>query len=191
MPTASFIPLGVVLVYLSLRVHPRPALEAAIWVVAGILAWTLVEYVLHRFIFHWTEVKEPWKTLASGLHMAHHASTDRGDLIVAPPGVSLFLAAFFYLVFSLLAWSFSAAALIEAGLFLGFIAYEWVHYGSHRFLPRSGVGKYLRKYHLQHHHKCPDRQYGVTTPLWDHVFGTFSGGSLRASPEPPRRIGRA
>jgi dihydroceramide fatty acyl 2-hydroxylase len=173
MPLALFGPLAVLLSYLSDHFHHRTALDVGAWIVAGLFAWTLVEYGLHRFVFHWTELHEPWKTIASGMHMEHHAHTMQGDLIVAPPASCLILATLFYFLFALMTWSFSAAALIESGLFVGFIAYEWVHYGAHRFLPKSALGKYLRKYHLQHHHKDPDRQFGVTTPIWDIVFRTY------------------
>ena len=31
----------------------------------------------------------------------------------------------------------------------------------------------IRKHHYLHHFKSPDARYGVSTPLWDFVFGTY------------------
>lgn len=141
----------------------------------GLFSWTLVEYFLHRYVFHWVDESPKWRAyseIASGLHIAHHKSTSQEDLIVAPPAISLMFAAVVYLIFLAASRSLAVAAVLESGLITGYILYEWAHYSAHRFLPTSSVGKYLRKYHLQHHHKCPNRQFGVTMPLWDFVFGT-------------------
>lgn len=175
MPTATFLPVGVLITYLSLHFHPRSLGETLGWILLGLLSWTLVEYVLHRYIFHWVDASERWKAVAlagSRLHTYHHQSSDTSDLIVAPPALTAIFATPLYLAFALLTWSFSAAALVETGLLIGFIVYEWVHFGDHRFLPKTKIGKYLRKYHLQHHFRNPDRQYGITNPFWDIVFGT-------------------
>lgn len=148
---------------------------AAVWLAAGMFAWTLVEYFLHRYVFHWVDESEKWRAysrVASGLHIEHHQSTSQEDLIIAPPFVSLLFAALVYGIFFAATRNAAVTALLETGLVVGYVFYEWVHYGAHRFFPKSSVGKFLRKYHLQHHHKCPERQFGVTTPLWDSVFET-------------------
>jgi sterol desaturase/sphingolipid hydroxylase (fatty acid hydroxylase superfamily) len=59
-----------------------------------------------------------------------------------------------------------------AGMLGGYAAYEWIHYSTHYRAARTGVGRYLRAYHLAHHHKSPKTRFGVTSPLWDYVFGT-------------------
>lgn len=172
MVMALYVPLGFLISYLAVRSHTFTPESFLLDLSLGVFAWTLVEYGLHRYVFHWTEVREPWRTLASGLHMEHHASTEQEDLIIAPPAVGLIFGFLVYLLLALVFRNFAAAAVAECGLFIGYILYEWVHFGAHCFLPTSRTGKFLRKYHLQHHHKCPDRQFGVTTPLWDLVFGT-------------------
>ncbi|HSA60460.1 MAG TPA: sterol desaturase family protein [bacterium] len=179
MAMALYVPLGVLIAYLSLWAHPRSFIDAVGLVAIGVFAWTLIEYGLHRFIFHWTDVKEPWRTLASGLHMAHHASADTADLIVAPPVASLGFGTVVYLVFALLSWNLATAALLMDGVFVGYLFYEWVHFMAHRFHPRSRAMKYLRRYHLQHHFRHEAEQFGVTTPLWDWVFGSYRTGPVR------------
>ena len=172
MPMALYIPLGLLITSLSLHAHPRPTSSVVLWILTGFLSWTLIEYFLHRHVFHWTKGKEPWRTLASGLHMDHHRSANEEDLILAPPLVSLIFGTLVYFVFALITRSFATAALLETGVFLGYLAYEWVHFSAHRFQPRSPIGKYLKQYHLRHHFKEPHRVFGVTSPLWDFIFGT-------------------
>ncbi len=172
MPMALFIPLGALIVFLSLYYHPRSLVSTAVLIGVGALSWTLIEYLLHRHIFHLTRIKQPWRELASGMHLAHHKTADTEDLILAPPISSLFFGTLVYFSFVLLTWSFSASALLEAGVFLGYLAYEWAHFSAHRFKPKGRVGKYLKHYHLHHHFKEPHRHFGVTSPLWDYVFQT-------------------
>lgn len=173
MPTLFYIPISVILIMFSVSYQQRNFLSIFLFSLLGLFSWTLLEYFLHRFVFHWTQVKEPWKSLASGLHMAHHRSADEKDLIIAPPLVSVVFGSLVYLLFAALLQSWSLAALIEAGLLIGYVIYEWIHYGAHRFRPKSRVGKYLQQYHLRHHYKKPNGIFGVTSPLWDYVFRSY------------------
>ncbi len=172
MPTVMYTPIGILLTGFSYSSHPRSFVTALSFIFLGIFVWTFIEYLLHRFVFHLTKVKEPWRSLASGLHMSHHRDIEAKDLIIAPPLVSFVYAGLLYFVFALLTQSFSLAAFMATGLVIGYVAYEWAHYGSHRFHPKSKIGKYLKQYHLLHHFKYPNDVFGVTNPLWDFVFGT-------------------
>jgi Fatty acid hydroxylase superfamily. len=172
-PTLMYLGLGVLLSTLALRNHP----VAPIWIpgllLIGTLAWTLVEYILHRFVFHLTEIKEPWRNMASGLHMEHHHNPDSPDLIVAPPLVSFLFASLIFGIFWAVTRNPAVAALLICGLFAGYCFYEWVHYAAHQYPMRSLIARHWKKYHLQHHHKHPNQGFGVTSSLWDHVFRTF------------------
>ncbi len=173
-PMALYLPLGAFLWILAQRAEPREILVASLWVIGGVFTWSFVEYLLHRFVFHWTAVREPWRSMASGLHMAHHRTADTADLILAPPVVSLIFGAMVYGALSLFTWSWTRSALMMIGIFLGYLAYEWVHYGAHRFKMQSPLGKFLKQQHLRHHFKEPRRCFGVTSPFWDWAFGTLS-----------------
>mmetsp|Transcript_8780 Transcript_8780/g.8327 ORF Transcript_8780/g.8327 Transcript_8780/m.8327 type:complete len:135 (+) Transcript_8780:249-653(+) len=54
---------------------------------------------------------------------------------------------------------------------LGYLNYDLTHYYLHHHAPMTGY-KFLKRYHMFHHYKDPDNGYGVSTPLWDYVFGT-------------------
>jgi sterol desaturase/sphingolipid hydroxylase (fatty acid hydroxylase superfamily) len=60
-----------------------------------------------------------------------------------------------------------------AGLVAGYVWYDLTHYYLHHAVPKTAVGKWMRKYHLVHHFQTPGVRYGITSPLWDHVFGTY------------------
>ncbi len=138
----------------------------------GLILWTLIEYLLHRFVFHWTQVAEPWRSLFSGLHMAHHRDPQERSLIIAPPLVSLLISLLFYGLCFAITWNMAFSALLVAGIQIAYIYYEWVHYGVHEFQARTPWTRYQKRYHLTHHSKKPKEVFGVTVPFWDWVFGT-------------------
>ncbi|MCE9625234.1 MAG: sterol desaturase family protein [Deltaproteobacteria bacterium] len=172
-PTWLFGPIVLLLVGFSLDLQSRPWTTVALSLAAGMFSWTLVEYFLHRFVFHLVQVKEPWKTLASGLHMAHHRDTEAKDLIIAPPFVSIVFSSIIFLILWAITRDYTLAMLLEAGVYIGYILYEWAHYGSHQYHPKNSALKYLKRYHLQHHFKDPNGTFGVTTPMWDYIFGSW------------------
>ena len=69
-------------------------------------------------------------------------------------------------------WRPPPAMATMSGLLVGYIIYDMVHYYTHHAKPKSRIGKYLKRYHLAHHHKEPDLLFGVRNPLWDIVFRT-------------------
>lgn len=175
MPMALYVPLGILITLISLSSHPRALGEVMGFIVIGIVSWTLIEYVLHRFVFHESKLKEPWRNLTSAFHLSHHqaVAVHEADIVITRPAGSVPFAIFFYFLFSLVTWSFSAGALIEVGAFIGYLAYEGVHYGVHHFTPKTQLGQFLKTYHFQHHLHCPKSRFGVTSPFWDVVFGTY------------------
>ncbi len=63
--------------------------------------------------------------------------------------------------------------ILVAGIALGFLAYETVHYGSHQWKANSFIWRFFKRYHALHHYKEATHNFGVTTSLWDHIFGTY------------------
>lgn len=144
--------------------------------VIGLFVWTYSEYTLHRFVFHYRP-RTPFQEKAVYLfHGIHHHQPQCKTRLVMPPVVSIPLAAVFYGLFWLItgpllqvqAWHHP----IMAGFTIGYLTYDLTHYATHHFPMRSGVLKYLKRYHMMHHYKSPDARFGVSSPLWDIVFGT-------------------
>lgn len=72
-------------------------------------------------------------------------------------------------------WIFGAYfAGIFAGFLVGYVVYDTTHYATHHWKMQSPVGRFLREYHLRHHYRDDDLGYGVSSPLWDYVFGTVA-----------------
>lgn len=138
---------------------------------AGWLFWSLLEYVLHRFVFHSLVATEehPERYLVHAYH--HDFPDDATRLVMVPIGswpLGVMFACLFRLVLGPTFW-FPAFA----GACVGYVAYDWVHYYTHHARPTSGIGRWMRMYHLQHHFDHSPARYGVSSPLWDIVFGTY------------------
>jgi sterol desaturase/sphingolipid hydroxylase (fatty acid hydroxylase superfamily) len=138
---------------------------------AGFLITTLIEYVLHRWIFHFVPKNQKQRLQHFLLHGYHHEFMNDPMRLVLPPIGIWPVAAVFAVV-----WYFVFGAYwlpIYAGTAAGYIAYDWTHYYTHYFNPKGGPGRWLKRYHMLHHHDSPNHRYGITSPLWDFVFGTY------------------
>jgi sterol desaturase/sphingolipid hydroxylase (fatty acid hydroxylase superfamily) len=144
---------------------------------AGAAGWTLTEYVLHRFVFHNPRARA---SLAVE-HRKHHriegyftparekagaavvviGALAASGLVVGAPGFSFAL-----------------------GFVVAYVGYELLHRGLHVAPPRNAIGRWLRRHHLHHHFRNPASNHGVTTPVWDVVFGTYEPSPTVAIPRP-------
>lgn len=139
----------------------------------GVLSWTLMEYGLHRFVFHYSARSAFGRKLVYAAHLAHHENPRAGNRLFSSLLLSLPIA----MAYLLLAWiaigSLRAASYLFTGLTAGYSCYEWLHYQAHHRRPRLRLFRYLRKYHLLHHYQTPGLRFGVTSPLFDVILGTF------------------
>lgn len=139
----------------------------------GLFVWTLVEYCLHRFLFHLDQYlpdHPAFLTLHFLLHGVHHYLPMDRYRLVLPPTLFIVLAYPFYkLIFGIL--PFYMACLGFAGGTLGYIMYDVTHYVLHH----SKLPRYLQElktYHLEHHYKNYEMGFGVTSKFWDVIFNT-------------------
>lgn len=179
-PATPFVFWLPVLAYLGYRAHENgitPATSAAL-ALGGLLVWTLTEYTLHRYVFHYVGPR-PWqRRVHFVLHGVHHDFPQDADRLVMPLGASVPMGVGFYLLFRLLL----GAALVDPffiGFGLGYLAYDGTHYAIHHFRMSSRYGRWIKRHHMIHHHTGLDARWGVSTPLWDWVFGTM-GESVAA-----------
>lgn len=139
----------------------------------GYFAWTLVEYWIHRVVFHF----EPDRGIGARLHWmvhgVHHDHPNDPRRLVMPPILSLPLAAMFVGLF-VLALGTTRAWGVCVGFFAGYLAYDMLHYALHHRRPKSRLGRWLRELHMRHHFEDDERGFGVSVPYWDMVFGTYS-----------------
>lgn len=146
----------------------------------GWFAWTFVEYVMHRFVFHYHPSTERLKRYFFMMHGVHHAQPMCRTRLVMPPAISIPLSFFFfglyYLVIVVLlgaeAWLYPTFA----GTVFGYLVYDLMHYSIHHSNVKSGIFFRIRIHHLRHHGRCSFLRFGVTFDLWDRVFGTLPRG---------------
>lgn len=149
---------------------------------AGWFAWTLGEYVMHRFVMH--EMRG--KGLASKEHLRHHA--DRDSILEKWPLAWAGIVIVGFAVF-LLGGGWLLGRGLGAGLFAGWVVgygfYDLHHWRAHRRPVANRYERSLRRHHFHHHFGHPMANHCVTMPLWDHVFGTYENpGVVRV----PRRM---
>jgi sterol desaturase/sphingolipid hydroxylase (fatty acid hydroxylase superfamily) len=131
----------------------------------GMAVWTLIEYVLHRFVLHRVPVIAP-------MHDDHHHSPRA--YIGTPTWVTLTL---FVTVVFLPAWrgiSFNVASGLTAGVMAGFFWYGVLHHTIHHGRPRALASRVrnIAHRHMRHHYSRREGNFGVTTGLWDWLFRT-------------------
>ncbi len=164
-------------VYRSLMVKNQPFFFLPVGLIGGLFLWTFAEYILHRFLFHFPAQNDWQERLAFLFHGIHHKQPRVKTRLVMPPAVSIPLALVFYgiyylvfgLIFGIPAWIFP----IFAGFIFGYILYDMTHYSTHHIPMRKGYFRMVRQQHMHHHFQTPNQRFGVTTPLWDRVFGTM------------------
>ena len=171
-PFVAWIPVATYVVYRSVSRHDLPLWGVAGFFLLGVFAWTLAEYVLHRYVFHWMRDTPRGRRLHFLMHGVHHDYPNDKDRLVMPLGVSLPLSVIFYSLFYFTMGQ-RAGEPFFAGFVIGYLCYDGVHYAVHHFRQTTRVGKWLRKHHMLHHHADHDGGFGVSTPLWDIVFGTM------------------
>jgi sterol desaturase/sphingolipid hydroxylase (fatty acid hydroxylase superfamily) len=171
----DFVACPATILFISAEVAPRHGTAAvAAWLAlmaVGVFEWTLVEYLVHRWVYHryW-----PFKHY----HDMHHAEPEAQ--IGAPSFISIALILGF-LGAPLLPFGLFVAGAVSCGLLLGYTAYVLVHHAVHHWRPKVGSLFYgLRRLHARHHYARTPINFGVTTSLWDHVFGTLLEEPRRA-----------
>ena len=147
-------------------------LLAAGLVLLGVFIWTLTEYVLHRWVFHYQPTSKLGQRIHYLTHGIHHDYPRDSTRLVMPPPVSLPLATIFWFAFRGLFGPLYEG--IFAGFLIGYVIYDTIHFATHHWKLEGRVGHFLKEYHLRHHFRDDDLGYGVSSPLWDYVFGTVA-----------------
>ena len=160
---------GVALLWFGASRHGGTFAEIAGLLLAGLLLWSLLEYWVHRLVLH-----GPWLATRKD-HALHHA---RPTMTPLTPWYAHLLAG---LAFTALIAAFSSlavASLIGAGVYAGYNWFRVVHRILHFHFETAGRRLLGTRFVLhEQHHERPYRHYGVTTSIWDRVFGTFEAPS--------------
>jgi 4-hydroxysphinganine ceramide fatty acyl 2-hydroxylase len=169
-PLVLYLPVVAYMLYVSLWQQKLSIVAVAGLFMLGILLWTLLEYLIHRYIFHYEPKTRLGKRLHYIVHGVHHDYPNDARRLVMPPSISIPLAFFFYGLFLLIFGRLAPGAF--AGLIFGYVCYDMLHYATHHFPMKRGLWLWLKQYHLRHHYKDDHVGYGISSPLWDYVFRT-------------------
>lgn len=171
LPGLMYLPMIGWLLWQSLA-QPHPPLAAMPFAfVGGILTCTFFEYALHRFAFHYVPASAIGRRLHYLFHGIHHDDPNDALRLVMPPAVTLAIAIMLY---PLCTWSVGEALgpVFYAGIATGYLAYDYSHFFIHHGRPRGPWGRLVQRQHFLHHFSDETTNFGVSSPLWDVVFGT-------------------
>ena len=177
-PGILFVPVVGFFAWRSATLAGAPLMAGTL--LGGFLFWTLMEYVLHRFYFHLAPTTNLRKWLYFYSHGIHHQYPDDYYRLLMPPILSVGAASLFYGLFALLLPATVVPGLF-AGLLLGYLYYDYVHFATHHVKPPraawlspiANLMKEQRRRHMKHHFQDHTKGFGVSMPLWDRVFGTL------------------
>jgi sterol desaturase/sphingolipid hydroxylase (fatty acid hydroxylase superfamily) len=158
-------------IVLGVLATTEPTWRSLALLAVGALVWSLVEYAMHRFLFHARATSENARALLLIVHGHHHVWPDDPWRVAATPIQFGSLALLLYGAFSLVVVRLEADVAF-AGAMLAYLAYEAVHFYMHHGRARSGWLGALRRHHMLHHHEDPRSRWGIGSPLWDWVFRT-------------------
>src|SRR5690606_28154830 len=112
---------------------------------------TWVEYMLHRFVFHFPAKGPLMSRFVYVVHGLHHEDPQDPTRLVMPPLPAFIYSSILYLGFRALLGPMWVDAFF-AGFLVGYLAYDYIHYYVHHFHPKNPVGKFLKRYHMLHHY---------------------------------------
>lgn len=141
-----------------------------------VIIWTFIEYVLHRFLFHWEPQNKTLSAIMFLLHGVHHLQPNCKERLVMPPFVAAPIVVLFYFLFQYVIIDLLNIphwfAPIFSGTVTGYVIYDMTHYAVHHWPMKGRFLKALRRHHMLHHFQDPHTRFGVTSPMWDYTFGT-------------------
>jgi len=167
---AGTIVLLVGLIWGILGVKFNPIIAIPVWVI-GFFSFTFIEYVAHRYVFHMKAETEKKKRIAYMFHGVHHDYPRDKDRLSMPIFISVILASAFFALFYFTMGIYGFA--FGGGFIVGYATYLFTHYAIHRFKPPKNFLKQLWIHHNIHHYASPNAAFGVSTLVWDRIFGTM------------------
>ena len=170
-PLVLFSTIAAVLIYYGIIEKGFTTPQMIVLFLAGLFVFTFVEYVMHRFVYHIKPHSHAAKEFSYKTHGVHHDYPKDKQRLAMPPVIALILATFFFVFYRMLMGDYVFGFL--AGFLMGYTLYLCIHYAVHIFKVPNNFLRTLWYHHAIHHYRQPDKAFGVSSPLWDHVFGTM------------------
>jgi sterol desaturase/sphingolipid hydroxylase (fatty acid hydroxylase superfamily) len=170
-PLIIFAVYAISLLYWSITHTTLSATTTVTLFFAGLIIFTWVEYMVHRHVFHMKVINKMREKLQYTMHGVHHEFPKDKDRLAMPPLLSVTISTVLLLLLRLVMGDFAFAFL--PGFLVGYAAYLGVHYMVHIYAPPKNIFKALWINHSVHHYKDGEVVFGVSSPLWDYIYGTM------------------
>jgi len=170
-PLLIFFSYAAGLLYWNISYTNLSAVTTIVLFFVGFIAFTWVEYNVHRYVFHMKTYTELRNKIQYMIHGVHHEFPKDKDRLAMPPLLSIILGTILLLLFRVIMGDFVFAFL--PGFMVGYASYLSVHYLVHAYPPPKNFFKALWVNHSVHHYKDGEVVFGVSSPLWDYIYGTL------------------
>lgn len=170
-PISIFFIYAGTLLYWSVTHTTLSAMVTVGMFIFGFIAFTWIEYMTHRYIFHMGTYTKFREKLQYTVHGVHHEFPKDKERLAMPPLLSITIATVLLLVLRLVMGDLVFSFL--PGFLVGYAFYLSVHYVVHVYQPPKNFMKALWINHSVHHYKHGEYIFGVSSPLWDYIYGTM------------------
>jgi sterol desaturase/sphingolipid hydroxylase (fatty acid hydroxylase superfamily) len=178
-PLTIFFSYAAVLLYWSITHTSLSPWTTIGMFVLGVISFTWVEYNVHRYVFHMQTYTKLREKLQYTMHGVHHEFPKDKDRLAMPPLLSVTIATILLLLFRLILGDLVFSFL--PGFLVGYAYYLSIHYMVHAFQPPKNFLKVLWVNHSMHHYKHGELIFGVSSPLWDYIYGTMQDKHRQAA----------
>ncbi len=156
--------IAVLVLFLFMSAESIGFVPMAGFVFLGLLVWSFLEYTIHRFVLHKVEPFKTW-------HALHHHRPRA--LILAPTILSSALIGLLIFTPVYIFSSAVPATAITVGLLIGYLGYAFMHHAIHHWPASQDLLRNRKRMHSLHHRQSVPTNFGVTSSLWDHLFGSY------------------
>jgi len=170
-PVTIFLTYAIALLFWSITHTSLSSLITTGMFFSGVISFTWIEYMTHRYVFHMGTYTKLREKLQYTVHGVHHEFPKDKERLAMPPLLSITLATLLLLIFRVMMGDFVFSFL--PGMLVGYAFYLSVHYMVHVYPPPKNFFKILWINHSVHHYKHGEFIFGVSSPLWDYVYGTM------------------
>ncbi len=165
-----YIGLSVISCVVGVKLGATNFIEFCTYFIAGILTWSFVEYIMHRYLFHMISDVGIVVRLKYIFHGIHHEFPREEKRTLMPPIPGLIIYGLYFFLFYFLMGN--KGAILSGGFLIGYTFYSCLHFAIHIYrAPKMLLP--LWTHHLLHHYQQPNKAFGVSSRIWDRVFGTM------------------
>lgn len=170
-PITMFVVVGIYMMYWGIVNTSISGWSVAGLFVVGVVTFTLVEYMVHKHVFHMIADSERAQKIKYNFHGVHHEYPKDTGRLAMPPLISALIITILYYLFEAI-MGVNVYGFLP-GFLVGYSAYLGVHYMIHAYQPPNNIFKVLWINHGIHHYKNDDIAFGVSSPMWDYILGTL------------------